>query len=151
MTIRRALRELNLVTQMLPSHLSCVRHDEPPPQWEEMCPWIPIQRSLVTILLEVCRINLCISYLPQLLEAGQDNLELHECGLHAATNVVEIRRSDPSRNFKKFWGVPACTVAAGMFLALDLICLEANKSCSEIEEQQKSIEFCIQLTGYKHV
>lgn len=143
MTIRRALHELNLVMQKLPAHLSRFGHDELCLQWDDMFPSIPIQRSLVRLLLEVSRINLCISHLPQPPETGQDNLDLHESGLQAATDFVEIRRRDPSKIFKKFWGVPVCTAAAGMFLALDLICFEAVKSPSEIEQQQENIDFAL--------
>lgn len=141
--VPKAIQSIDLLTRGLPRHLS---QDLVFSQVEDAWPtWVHCQRSQTALLLNICRINLCISLLPQIVETKEDKFCLQRCGRHAANDILRTRQNDPVSYFKKFWGVRCSTLAAGIYLALDLICFAVEKSPAEIEEQLQSIDFCIEI------
>jgi hypothetical protein len=139
-----ALRKLDEITQTLPLHLQSTEDDSlvSPTQHIE---WTSIQRKQLANLLQVCRIDLCFSCLPRLLDTGEDEYSLQDCGLHAAEKIVEMQRWNQSNVAKKFWGTTACLIASGVFLIVDLICFKDSKSEVQITSQLRTIESCIKI------
>lgn len=107
--------------------------------------WRATQIIQLANLLEVCRLDLCLSCLPRLLETGEDKLGLQGYGLQAATRIVLLQRQNPSKVSKKFWGTTASLIAAGVFLILDLICFRSTKSDIQEAGQPETVNYCIQI------
>src|SRR5580658_4765167 len=66
-SIHEALQQLDQISQNLPPHLQTSTNARLPPHKEDF-DWVLSQRSQLSNLLEVCRIDLCFSCLPRLLE-----------------------------------------------------------------------------------
>jgi hypothetical protein len=139
-----ALRKLNEITRTLPHHLQTTEDDSLIPQTQDI-EWASIQRRQLANLLQVCRIDLCFSCLPRLLDTGEDEYNLQDCGLHAAEKIVETQQWNQSNVAKKFWGTTACLIASGVFLIVDLICFKNSKSEVQITSQLRTIESCIEI------
>ncbi|KAH7309983.1 hypothetical protein BKA65DRAFT_414326 [Rhexocercosporidium sp. MPI-PUGE-AT-0058] len=133
------LQALESLAQALPPHLSL---DKDP--WfskTSLFPWIEAQRSLVIMLLSVCRINVCLLGLLETLETGDDPFDFRGCGRRAALKIVSHLQEQPVRFFSKMWGQRSCIFSAGVYLALDLICFRRSMSGTDIESQLAAINF----------
>jgi hypothetical protein len=139
-----ALRKLDEITQTLPLHLQTTEDDSLISETQHF-EWASIQRRQLANLLQVCRIDLCFSCLPRLLETGEDEYSLQDCGLQAAEKVVEMQHWNQSNVAKKFWGTTACLIASGVFLIVDLICFKNSKSEVQSTSQLRTIESCIKI------
>jgi hypothetical protein len=142
--VRETLGKLDRVSQRLPKYLQSSERASPMPQSEYFC-WILIQRSSLDSLLQACRINLCFSSLPHLLETGEDEFGLQECGRQAATRLIEVQQWAQTNTGKKLWGITASLMAAGMFLLLDLMCFRSSKSVDQLDNQLETIHVAIQM------
>lgn len=144
---RMALEELDLISSSLPEHLSARPSIHRPAQ-DKRWPWIPLQRSDIAVLLDVSRINICLSFLPRSTEDTGNNAMFHRRGRDAAMCIVNHRQNESIPLFSKLWGTSATTLAAGIFLVLDLLCSKSAQSQlfqGEYLKQIESIELSISL------
>lgn len=142
--VRETLRKLDRISQELPDHLQSSEIANFVPRNENF-QWIPIQRSALDGLLQACRISLCFSSLPHLLETGEDEFCLQESGRQAATRLVETQQWTQTNLGNKLWGTTASLIAAGMFLLLDLMCFKNSKSVIEVASQLETIHLSIHM------
>lgn len=143
-TIQASLEEIDSVCAAFPPHLSYSTptetsvHDEPY--------WYSVQRNLLLNCTDSWRIALCVAVIPQILEhseAEKDGDVLQE-GISAAKRILQRRCDDPSLFFNKFWSVTCATVAAGIFIALHLICFaNGNQSAAEVAGLQDLVMLSI--------
>ena len=141
---REALRKLDQITSGLPSHLKSTKEANLL-QPNQRPAWVIIQRLALSNLLRACRINLCFSCLPRLLQTGQDEFCLQDSGREAATELVEAQHWDQTKVGNKLWGTTASIMAAGMFLLLDLICFKESKTLEQVANQLATVHLSVQL------
>jgi hypothetical protein len=107
--------------------------------------WIKTQRNLLVVLIESCRLTLCLAALPDILDTNADPFNLQYIGRQAAMKIIEQKRKEPSKSFAKFWGPRVGILSAGIYLVLDLLCFRAMKSLSEIETSLENVSFALQV------
>jgi hypothetical protein len=81
----------------------------------------------------------------RLLETGEDEFSLQDCGHQAATRLVQTQQWTQTSTGNKLWGTTASLMAAGMFLLLDLICFINSKSDTQVASQLETINLSIQM------
>jgi hypothetical protein len=144
LSVFEAVQKLDEITRTLPLHLQTAEDNSLISQTPHI-EWVSIQRRQLANLFQVCRIDLCFSCLPRLLETGEDEYSLQDCGLQAAEKIVKMQGWNQSNVAKKFWGTTACLIASGVFLIVDLICFKNSKSEIQITSQLRTIESCIKI------
>jgi hypothetical protein len=141
--ICKLLQELNILEKGLPPHLSGQMESV---LVEHLLPgWVHLQRRQTGTLIQICRINLCLSFLPQIIETGEDKFDIRGHGILASRAILQSRRNDTSPYFGKLWGTRCCTLAAGIYVALDLICFIPLKTSAEAKEHIQMIELSIEM------
>ena len=140
------LRKLDKISEGLPNHLKSSEIPNLGSQNNHShMHWTLIQRGSLNSLLQACRVNLCFSNLSRLLETGEDEFSLQDCGHQAATRLVETQQWTQTSTGNKLWGTTASLMAAGMFLLLDLICFINSKSDTQVASQLETINLSIQM------
>lgn len=140
----KTLQALQLLEASLPAHLS-------KPLLEDVAigrmqsSWVSTQRSLCIDLLQICRVSICLVALPEILETKQDEYDLKRFGRQAASILIDHRRYDSTPYFGRLWGPKRSIWAAGIYLALDLICFAREKSPQETEEQLQRITLVFEI------
>jgi len=137
--ISKSLRELDrsVPSYPAPNEMSMIADDMLPPQ-------VKLRRSLTSLLVNACRINLCLVALPSLLETGKDEDGILLQGRNAASDIVEQRRDRNCSYYDKSWGTRFALLSAGIYLMLDLICFQTTKSSQEIEDLHRKAAFTIE-------
>jgi hypothetical protein len=142
--ICRALQAINSIANSLPAHLAPDNQEPLHLLQDSMWPWIPVQRNSLASVLQACRINICLAYFPRYLDTREDKFCIHDRGLDAAKNAIEQRQCTRSLQvFSKLWGVSACLLAAGIYIALDLICFRDSKPSHAQDVAHTLIERCV--------
>lgn len=142
--ISKSIQDLDVMDQTLPPYLSAADGSTTSSKAMNNS-WIETQRNLLLVLIESCRLTLCLAALPEILDTEGDAFNLQYIGRHAAIKIVEQRQKYPSAFFAKFWGPRVGMLSAGIYLILDLLCFRAKKSLSETERSLTNVSFALQL------
>ncbi|CRG83094.1 Centromere DNA-binding protein complex CBF3 subunit B [Talaromyces islandicus] len=121
--VQASLEEIDSICAAFPPHLAYPSPTETSVHVEPY--WCPVQRNLMLNCADSWRIALCVAVIPQILdrsETERDGVAVLQDGISAAKRILQRRCNDPSLFFNKFWAVTCATVAAGIFIALHMIC-----------------------------
>ncbi|KAH8679513.1 hypothetical protein BGZ60DRAFT_400172 [Tricladium varicosporioides] len=140
----KTLQALQLLEASLPMHLSKSLSEDMTIGCMQSS-WLSTQRSLCIDLLLICRVNICLAALPEILESKQDLYDLKRHGRQAATTLIDHRRHISTPYFVKLWGPRRSIFAAGIYLILDLICFAKEQTLQEVQEQVQRVGFVLQV------
>ena len=104
----------------LPLHLSpSFPANEDDRQWELEHPWIPFQRYLITYVLDFLLLSIARVLIPK---RPEDNpTTFRQLALQCANRILEHYALPVPRVYRLVWTVSAATVAAAIYMALDML------------------------------
>ncbi|KAK1919025.1 hypothetical protein P3342_001155 [Pyrenophora teres f. teres] len=116
----KAIEEIQNVQRDLPLHLSpSFPANEDDRQWESEHPWIPFQRYLITYVLDFLLLSIARVLIPKKLE--DDSTTFRQLAIQCANRILNHYAIPVPRVYRLVWTVSAATVAAAIYMALDIL------------------------------
>ncbi|KAI0973188.1 hypothetical protein F4678DRAFT_478361 [Xylaria arbuscula] len=103
--------------------------------------WLLGQRAHYLCTINFIRLILCRVLLHQKFSQLPAWWEIRNHGLRAALAIIHIHNVPPI--YQLLWVFGSSTIAAGVFLCLDLLTSPQVRTEAEIQEQRNSVEVCI--------
>jgi hypothetical protein len=136
--LQSCFEELDKVCACFPSPANNSNYDEPP--------WNTIQNNLALNCVESWRLALYVAMLPKVLDDSSPTSHTDlDPGIATAKEILQRTYTNSNPVFHKFWSVNSAVVSAGIFLALDLICFQRQRSPVELSEQKDMVALSLQL------
>ncbi|KAJ5088268.1 hypothetical protein N7456_011884 [Penicillium angulare] len=111
--------------------------------------WSTLQHNLALNCVDSWRLTLYVAMLPQLLEDSLPNShQALDSGMLTAKQILQRTFTNTNPLFHKFWPVNSAMVSAGIFLALDLICFQAQRPKAQVAEQKDLVALSFELTEH---
>lgn len=116
----KAMEEIEAVRRNLPLHLSSkfpANIDDE--EWESEHPWVPFQRYLITHALDFMQLS--IARILTMSNLGSDSSRYRTLASSHAMSILQNYLSPLPRVYKLVWVVSASTVAAAVYVSLDIL------------------------------
>ncbi|KAF7177665.1 hypothetical protein CNMCM7691_006026 [Aspergillus felis] len=103
--------------------------------------WLAGQRSHYLCTINFIRLILCRVLLQQSVSQLPAWAEIRASGMRAAMAIVYLHNVPPT--YQLLWVFGSSTIAAGVFLCLDLLTSSQERTETQIQEQRAAVEVCI--------
>jgi hypothetical protein len=116
----KAIEEIQNARRDLPLHLS--HHfpaNEDDKQWEIEHPWVPFQRYLVTLVLDFLELGIARVLVTR--DTQDDPARFRKIAIASANRILRSYATTVPRVYRLVWTVSAATVAASVYISLDMI------------------------------
>ncbi|KAF9892291.1 hypothetical protein FE257_002068 [Aspergillus nanangensis] len=112
--------------------------------------WAAWQEYLLTHTVQLLRVTIARAVMVLWLMDRADITSTIDRGLNAAVRILDMRRSPVPRPFKCHWIITASTLAAGVFLAVHLVCFKSQMALEDIAEHRRLVQLCIDALRTSH-
>ncbi|KAI8680523.1 Zn(2)-C6 fungal-type domain-containing protein [Fusarium keratoplasticum] len=110
---------------------------------EATFPWIPLQQYFALHAIQFMRLTIARFFFTRWMKRQPDPEGLHMKACKAAEIIVAQKRQSVPTIYRRNWIVCAATVAAGVFLCLDLLFFSTGEDITQIRRRRKSVQICI--------
>lgn len=105
-----------------------------------------IQHNLALNCVDSWRLALYVAMLPKVLDDSSPSSHTAlDPGIIIAKQILQRTYTNSNPVYPKFWSVNSAVVSAGMFLALDLICFQRQRSAIQVSEQKYLVAMSLKL------
>ncbi|KAH7366683.1 hypothetical protein BKA66DRAFT_591987 [Pyrenochaeta sp. MPI-SDFR-AT-0127] len=116
----KAIEEIQVVQKTLPLHLSpSFPASENDMQWEVEHPWVPLQRYLLTHVIDFLQLGIARGLVSK--EPRDDMAQFRKLALDSSTRILHNYAIQVPRVYRLIWTVSAATVAASIYISLDIL------------------------------
>ncbi|KAH7146510.1 hypothetical protein EDB81DRAFT_795399 [Dactylonectria macrodidyma] len=139
-----AMHEVEQLDRESPEHLKRVMSlSERSSSLEAAFPWIELQRYLAVHAVQFIRLTIARFFFTRWMKRQPDPEGLHLKACQAAEIIVAEKMRPVSTMYRKSWIVCAATVAAGVFLCLDLLFFSTGEDVEQMRTRRESVQICI--------
>ncbi|EXA34306.1 hypothetical protein FOVG_14737 [Fusarium oxysporum f. sp. pisi HDV247] len=110
---------------------------------EIAAPWLPLQRYFALHAIQFMRLTVARFFFTRWMKRQPDPERLHTKACEAAEIIVAQKRQVLPTIYRRNWVVCAATVAAGVFLCLDLLFFSTGEDIARIRQRRESVQICI--------
>lgn len=136
--LQACFEEVDNVCACFPPAPNDSTHDDPL--------WNTIQHNLALNCVESWRLALYVAMLPKVLDDSSPSSHTAlDPGIITAKQILQRTYTNSNPVYHKFWSVNSAVVSAGIFLALDLICFQRQRSPIQISEQKDLVALSLRM------
>lgn len=116
----KAIEEIQTIQRNLPLHLSQnFPANNSDIQWEVEHPWVPLQRYLLTHVIDFLQLGITRVLVSQ--ELGDETTKFRKLALDSSNRILQNYAIQVPRVYRLIWTVSAATVAAAVYISLDIL------------------------------
>ncbi|KAJ5701953.1 hypothetical protein N7488_009501 [Penicillium malachiteum] len=110
--------------------------------------WVAAQEYLIGHTIQLLSVTIARASLALWLMGRPNTEPIIECGLKSALKILYMRQQPVSHLYQCHWIIPAATLAAGVYLAIHLICFKEATVSTQVTERRRLIRYCIGAIQY---